>query len=181
MSANNFAASLKLVLKSEGGNDDDPADHGGRTSRGITQREYDAWRMEQGLARIDVWKASQEDIDRIYHDEYWDPWCDLIPIGIDYMFFDMSVNGGPHEAIVLAQRALGITDDGRVGPITRTAFRSALSDPLGFAKRYSAQKEAFYRSLHQPRFIKGWLNRNKQVLADALTMIHTPKGDLTNA
>jgi lysozyme family protein len=171
MTADNWKPSLAAVLKSEGGNDDDPADHGGRTSRGITQREYDAWRREKALPPLDVWKAPQEDIDSIYHDEYWLPWCDLIPIGTDYMFFDMCVNSGPHEAIVLGQRALGITADGRVGPLTREAFRAAESNPVKLISNYANQKESFYRSLHQSKFIKGWLLRNREVLAIALSMI----------
>ena len=40
----NFDACVALVLASEGFNDDDPRDPGGRTSRGVTQREYDIWR-----------------------------------------------------------------------------------------------------------------------------------------
>ena len=165
----NFNPSLAAVLKSEGGNDDDPADHGGRTSRGITQKEYDAWRKEQHLIKLDVWRASDEDIAKIYHDEYWNPWCDFLPIGADYMFFDMSVNAGPHQAIILGQRALGVTADGRIGPVTREAIRNA--NPVQLVEMYTRQKEAFYRSLHQPKFLKGWLNRNRDVRATALAMI----------
>jgi lysozyme family protein len=165
----NFAASLAAVLKSEGGNDDDALDHGGRTSRGITQREYTAWLSEKGLLNRDVWAAPQADIETIYHDEYWNPWCDLLPVGADYMFFDMCVNAGPNRAIILGQHALGVTADGRVGPVTRQAIRSASSFDL--ITKYTAQKEAFYRALHQPRFLKGWLNRNKEVHDTAVKMI----------
>lgn len=87
MAASNFAPSLRAVLQDEGGNDDDPADHGGRTSRGITQREYDAWRSLNGNPSIDVWKASDAEISTIYHDEYWEPFCDGFPIGPDYLYF----------------------------------------------------------------------------------------------
>ncbi len=177
MSAENFQASLKLLLASEGGNDDDPSDHGGRTSRGITQREYDAWRSEKRLFKLDVWKASDQDVGDIYYSEYWQPWCDLIPVGTDYMFFDMCVNAGPSRAIILGQRALGVTADGRVGAVTRTAFRAAMTAPRDLAKKYAEEKESFYRSLHQPKFLRGWLIRNKRVLGEALTMIQTPKGD----
>lgn len=169
MVASNFQASLKLVLQSEGGNDDDPADHGGRTSRGITQREYDAWRKERGQPTLDVWRAPQSDIDAIYHDEYWQPLCDTLSAGVDYLYFDMAVNAGPGRATILLQRALGVTADGRVGPITRQAIASA--DPKALIAKFSAQKEAFYRSLHQPRFIKGWLNRVASVQSNAAKMI----------
>lgn len=171
MAASNFDKSLALVLNSEGGNDDDPADHGGRTSRGITQREYDAWCAEHDRPAGDVWQAPQDDISAIYHDEYWNPWCDIMPIGTDYVFFDMAVNSGPARAIKLGQQALGVAVDGRVGAVTRQAFRAAQADPIKLLNAYTAAKQSFYRGLHQPRFLKGWLNRTASVHAAALAMV----------
>ena len=171
MVASNFQASLKLVLTSEGGNDDDPADHGGRTSRGITQREYTAWLAENHRVNLDVWKAPQSDIDTIYHDEYWNPWCDSMPIGIDYVFFNNSVLDGPNRAIKILQQSLGLAADGRIGPVTRAAFENA--DPTNTVIKMSDCSRNFYLSLHQPRFIKGWLNRVDFVKKNALLMIHT--------
>lgn len=169
MVASNFPASLSAVRQSEGGNDDDPADHGGRTSRGITQREYDAWRTEKGLPLLDVFQAPDSDIDAIYHDEYWEPYCDLLPVGADYLYFDMTVNAGPHEATILLQRALGVTADGRIGPITRQAVAKA--DPKTLIANYTAAKKAFYLGLHQPKFTKGWLNRTAVVAQTASSMV----------
>jgi lysozyme family protein len=170
MTAANFKLALSFVLRDEGGNDDDPADHGGRTSRGITQREYTAWLVEQGLPDKDVWTATDDDIETIYHDEYWEPYCDLFPSGTDYLFFDMAVNSGPHEATLLLQRALGVVADGRIGPITRTTAMN-VTDEKGLIDRYTAEKVAFYYSLHQPKYTKGWLNRCNHVHTNALSMI----------
>ena len=167
----NFPKSLAFVLKDEGGNDDDPADHGGRTSRGVIQREYTAWLAEQGLPDADVWTATDAQISEIYHDEYWNPYGDLFPTGLDYLYFDMAVNAGPHRAVVLLQRALGVTDDGRIGPATREAVVNA--DPAKLIANYTQAKRAFYISLHQPRFTKGWLNRCDNVAANAATMLGT--------
>lgn len=169
MAASNFQASLKLVLQSEGGNDDDPADHGGRTSRGITQREYDAWRKEKGLPVMDVWSAPQSDIETIYHDEYWEPYCDSMPIGVDYIYFNNAVLDGPYRSMVLLQRALGVTADGRCGPVTRAAIKAAIG-PYTIIKLSQASSD-FYKGLHQPKFLKGWLNRVAFVEKNALTMI----------
>lgn len=165
----NWPKSYALVLKSEGGNDDDPNDHGGRTSRGITQREYSAWRQEQKQPDGDVWKASAADIQTIYHDEYWEPTCDLLPIGIDYLFFDMAVNAGPARAAKLLQQALGVAVDGRIGPVTRQAINNA--DAKTLIMKYSDAKRSFYVSLHQPRFTKGWLNRTNEVQMSAINML----------
>lgn len=165
----NWPASLAAVLKSEGGNDDDPADHGGRTSRGITQREFTAWLAEQGRPNQDVWTASDKDVATIYHDEYWEPNGDLLPIGADYMSFNTNVLAGPHRSAILLQRALGVKDDGRIGPVTRAAI--ARADPVALINNFAAQSAAFYKSLNQPKFTKGWLNRVAFVKATALAML----------
>lgn len=169
MVAANWKPSYAAVRQSEGGNDDDPDDHGGRTSRGITQREYDAWRRSKGQPTLDVWEAPESDIEAIYHEEYWAPWGDLMPIGVDYLYFDMAVNAGPYRAAVLLQRALGVNADGRIGPVTREAIMKANPRQLIFA--FSDAKRNFYRSLHQPKYTKGWLNRTNFVQANALTMV----------
>lgn len=165
----NWKASLACVLKSEGGNDDDPADHGGRTSRGITQREYDAWRTERREPTLDVWRAPQSDIESIYHGEYWSPWCALMPTPMDYMYFNTAVLAGPDRAARLLQQALGVAADGRIGPVTRQAFATAT--PREFVGRFTSASWAFYISLHQPRFIRGWLNRVNAVQLNAMDMM----------
>jgi len=168
MVASNFTKSLNFVLQSEGGNDDDPADHGGRTSRGITQREYDAWRRENHKTTLDVWKATQADIVAIYHDEYWGAICDSLPDGVDYIVFNNNVLDGPQRSAILLQRALGVTDDGRIGPVTREAIRHASAAEL--INKLSIASAAFYRSLHQPKFLNGWLNRVAFVQKNAVAM-----------
>lgn len=169
MAAINFIASLTAVLKSEGGNDDDPDDHGGRTSRGIIQREYDAWRIEKHLPTADVWKATQLEIETIYHDEYWNPYCDLLPVGPDYLLLNMNVNAGPVRGAKILQQSLGVTVDGRIGPVTRQAITKI--NPKDLINNYSGASRNFYLGLHQPKFIKGWLNRVNFVQATALQMI----------
>lgn len=165
----NWPASLAAVLKSEGGNDDDPADHGGRTSRGITQREYNAWRAEHKLPIRDVWQASDAEVATIYHDEYWWPYGDILPIGVDYQVFNTNVLAGAHRSAILLQRALGVNDDGRIGPITRAAIAKA--DPITLTNAFAAKSKAFYISLNQPKFTRGWLNRVAFVRSTALAMI----------
>lgn len=169
MAASNWPKSYAAVRKSEGGNDDDPADHGGRTSRGIIQREYDAWRRLKHLPTRDVWTASEDEIQAIYHEEYWNPHCDMLPVGADYLLFNMNVNAGPSRGAKILQKALGVTADGRIGPITREA--AAKADPKQLIERYSAASRAFYLALHQPRFTRGWLNRVAEVHKTAMGMV----------
>jgi lysozyme family protein len=174
MATNNFPASLAAVLKWEGGNDDDPVDRGGRTSRGITQREYNAWRIEHGLVGRDVWTASDAEVKQIYHDEYWMPEADGMAAGVDYLFFDLKVTSGPNRAIVTLQRALGVGDDGRIGPITRTALAAA--DPATLVHNYCEVKRQYYRDIvksnpKQIKFLKGWINRANDSEKIAIKML----------
>jgi lysozyme family protein len=81
MVAETFPHALRLVLVDEGGLDDDPHDHGGRTAHGIIQREYDGFRARHALPRQDVWKIAVPEYTEIYHDRYWMPWCDRLPAG----------------------------------------------------------------------------------------------------
>lgn len=174
MAAENFAKSLKLVLLNEGGNDDDPSDHGGRTSRGITQNEYNAYCHIHGLPSGDVWKAPQDVIADIYHESYWEPYCDWMPTPIDYLFFDMAVNAGPYRATKLLQRALGVDADGRIGPITKAAIIKA--NPNVVNNNFAKAKSDFYRSIangSQRKYLRGWLNRTNDVQTAAHQMMPT--------
>lgn len=173
MSEGNFDLSLKYVLMDEGGNDDDPHDHGGRTSRGITQREYNAWRQKQGLPIWDVWTAGNDEVRTIYHDDYWLPHCPDLPVGVDYVVFDLNVNGGSGRGTKELQIALGIPADGKWGPETQTA-EEHITDPAAVIKRYTDAKRAWYQSLGQPRFLRGWLNRTANVQARATSMLGKP-------
>lgn len=163
------------VRVSEGGNDDDPYDPGGRTSRGILQREYNAWRELQGEAPKDVWTASEEEIEAIYRTQYWLPYSDPFPRGIDYQFFDMNVNHGMHNATRILQRALGVLDDGHIGIVTSAAVLKA--DPKSLIPLVTKQRAGFYRSLARFwRFGKGWIARDLQVEKNALLLLGVQGG-----
>jgi len=158
------------VRSSEGGNDDDPEDPGGRTSRGIIQREYTAWRELQGEASKDVWTASEDEILDIYRVQYWSPYGDLMPRGADYQFFDMNVNHGLHNATTILQRSLGVNPDGHVGVVTLAALRKA--DPKVLVPRITKERAQFYRSLAKFwRFGRGWISRDLQVEKNALQLL----------
>ena len=170
----NFAKALAWLRTSEGGNDDDPDDSGGRTSRGITQREYNAYCEMAGLARGDVWKAPDEVVNDIYHRSYWNPYCPTLPPGVDYMFFDHAVLAGPHQAIVTLQRALGVSADGHIGVVTSAALVNAR--PLEIVDRMADGRRAFYNHLvatipHDRKFYKGWNSRVSFAQKNAHTLV----------
>lgn len=164
-----FTICLPLILQEEGGNNDDPNDPGGRTSRGIIQREYNAYRTSKGEALSDVYQATDAEVADIYEHQYWQPYCPQMPAGVDLCFFDMAVNGGPVEAAKLLQRALGVSDDGHIGAITLAALKNA--NAIKLVNGFSDQRRAFYRSLRIFKYFgKGWLNRVATIEAAALKM-----------
>lgn len=178
---NNFDSCLQFVLKEEGGNDDDPHDHGGRTSRGITQREWDKFRLTHPDRPEDVWKASDADIKTIYHDEYWMPHCPSLPSGLDLLFFDFKVNAGPKRATETLQKVLGISADGIFGEQTTSAIQSVMLN-ADLINKYADYRLSFYKSLAQySRYGKGWSSRNERARHAALAMISaTPESPKAN-
>jgi lysozyme family protein len=170
----NFDPSLKCVLEDEGGNDDDPVDRGGRTSRGITQREYNAWCSLHRSPTGDVWRATPATIEAIYQQQYWLPYCDALPLGIDYMYFDMNVNHGTSRATKLLQQALDVGVDGFLGVVTMHAALNA--NPKLLIQSITEKRIAFYKAIEagnasQKRFDRGWMNRASAVRTRALTMV----------
>src|SRR5262249_3659962 len=187
MVAETFPHALRLVLVAEGGLDDDPHDHGGRTAHGIIQREYDGFRARHGQPAQDVWKITPAEYTEIYHDRYWMPWCDRLPAGMDYAFFDACVNAGPAQAARTLQRALGLRADGNMGDVTLAEVKElSEQDPEGVIIAFCDKRRAFYRALAQfPRYGRGWLARvdhvEKAAKAMALARVEaTRRGGLSD-
>lgn len=166
-----FPVCVQLVLVHEGGNDDDPRDPGGRTSRGIIQHpEYDSWRADHPGLPADVWQAPQATVLAIYRAKYWNVCrCDDLPMGVDYCVFDYGINSGVSRAIKLLQTQLGTTVDGAIGPLTVAAANS--TDPVAFINKYQDARLSFLHGLGTwSVFGKGWGTRVADVRRDALNM-----------
>ncbi|HEX8838259.1 MAG TPA: glycosyl hydrolase 108 family protein [Candidatus Acidoferrum sp.] len=143
----------------EGGKDDDPHDPGGRTNEGIEQREYDAWCRLHNTSSGDVWNASEPTLTEIYRVQYWNPYCDFMPKGVDLVFFDINVNQGQHFAVVSLQQALGIEADGHFGLVTAATVKD-IKDPADVVRSMTAQRiHRYHGTAGFPRYGDGWLYR----------------------
>lgn len=167
----NFARSLALVLKWEGGYVNDPRDPGGATNRGITQAVYDAWRSEHGLVRLNVRKISEAEVAAIYRHDYWDRLKgDRLPAGLDYAAFDFAVNSGVNRAARFVQACVGIAQDGKIGPVTIAAIKAANVHAL--IVELCARRQAFLEGLPTfDHFGDGWSRRVRDVLFTAGEMV----------
>ena len=161
----NYAQSLKQILKYEGGKVDAPRDPGGRTAYGITQNTYDSWRKKQNLPTADVFKISQDEVAAIYKQEYWDKICgDDLPSGVDFAIFDYAVNSGVYKASKTLQAVVGVDQDGVIGQQTIQAAKTYV------AMTVTNKRLAFMKTLSiWSTFGNGWsariANVKNQILA----------------
>jgi len=170
MTASNFERSLAVTLQQEGGFSNDAADHGGRTMRGITQREYNAWRRRKGEPDADVKSISEKEIRDIYKNSYWLPCgCDALPPGLDLCVFDYGVNSGPSRAIRELQTVLGLPQTGKLA----AADAAAILDHRNISElvdAYCDARAAFLRRIghgSQSVFLRGWLSRVSTIRHEA--------------
>lgn len=167
-----FDRCLALVLQQEGGFVNDPQDPGGATNMGITRDVLSAFR-DRAVSVDEVRDLSRAEAREIYRARYWTPMrCADLPPGIDLCVFDFGVNAGPSRAVKLLQRAVGVTADGSVGPITLAAAQALETERL--IASFSEARLAYYRSLDGfSRFGRGWTNRTEAVRGAALRMADT--------
>lgn len=172
-----IATLIDAVIAREGGYIDHPADRGGPTNWGITER----------VARANGWAKDMRDLPReeaarIYRRLYWEePNFDAvaeISVMIAAELFDTGVNMGPVVATDFLQRALNalnrtardypdVTVDRRIGPATLAALRGYLEarGKVGetvLVKAMEALQGAHYIALTESRpaneaFLFGWI------------------------
>ncbi|PWE16322.1 hypothetical protein DDZ18_12925 [Marinicauda salina] len=164
-----FEHALDHVLEWEGGFVDHPDDPGGATNMGITLRTLADWRG--GDASVsDVRALTRDEAAAIYRARYWDAaHCGAMPAPIGFLTFDGAVNHGVGRAVKLLQRAVGVPDDGLVGPVTLGAANAA--DPGRIVEETAARRMAFYAGLSSfDTFGLGWSRRLMSALARAVRL-----------
>lgn len=152
------------VILREGGSKmtNDPADGGGRTRFGISERAHpEAW------ADGDVTEAEARDI---YMRKYVvGPGFDKVQEPLRSQLVDFGVNSGPTLAIEKLQEVLKVKIDGDLGPITLAAIEA--SDVRSLCNRLAKARVKMLarivsRKPSQARFIVGWIDRALQFFID---------------
>lgn len=167
-----FGRALAFALRWEGGYVDHPADPGGATNKGITQKTYNGYRKAEGLPLRGVEQLEDSEMRVIYFENYWEAGrCPFLPWPVCLVHFDACVNHGIVLAIKLLQGAASAATDGRFGPKTRAAIAGKKNVPL--ALDYVSRRRHFYHDLVRRRpkssaFLRGWMNR-MEALAQVVT------------
>lgn len=155
----NFDQAFDTLLKHEGGFVDHPDDPGGATRYGVTE----AVAREVGY-RGDMRDLPLDLAKRIYRERYWDAVrAEQLPAQVRYVVFDAAVNSGVGQAARWLQRAVGVRDDGVIGPQTLAA--AAQHNPEALTRRFLSQRLRFMSGLaNWPAFGRGWARRIADLL-----------------
>lgn len=164
-----FDRCLKEVFIHEGEYANHPADRGGPTKFGITQKTLSDWRGTQAT-EADVRQLTRDEARLIYFSRYWNPVRgDELPPGVDLVLFDAAVHMGVGRAVRMAQRIVGASVDGVVGRQTLAAIRGFPVEEL--IRRFCEDRLAFLRTLPNWETFKiGWQRRVQAVERKALAM-----------
>ena len=159
-----FETAIERVLGHEGGYVNHPADPGGETNWGVTRRTAQANGYKGAMRAM-----SRNEAKEIYRRAFWKRYhCADMPFAVGYQYFDACVNHGYGNAARFLQRALGVADDGVIGPITRAALKNA--DVSELVRKFNGERMAFYTKLKAfDTFGRGWLNRVALNLRHAVT------------
>lgn len=155
-----FSKLLSFVHKWEGGYVNHPADPGGATNRGITQRTYNMYRRHKGLPERDVKLLEVHEDAEIYKMWYWKEEWEKLGFPLAACLLDTSVNMG----IGRAQKFLAQCD----------------GDYVKFLKlRILRYKTLIANNPSMKVFEKGWMNRVTDLrrFIDAETSEATRAGD----
>lgn len=154
----NFDQAFDRLISSEGGYVNHPDDPGGETQWGISKRSY---------PQANIKALTRGDAKLIYRRDFWDRGSmDQYDPAIAYQVFDIAVNSGIETAVRLLQRAIGVADDGHIGPLTVAAVKArSVTDVIMLL---IAERLDFWRKLSTwATFGKGWAGRAAETLRNA--------------
>ena len=139
------------LINHEGGYIFNPHDPGGETKFGISKRSY---------PHLDIHSLTLADAKTIYKRDFWDrAQCDKMHPDLAFELFDGAVNSGIGQAIRWLQRAVGVADDGVVGPLTLASINRE-NDTSAIRARYNGHRLDFMTRLSTwDVFGKGWARR----------------------
>lgn len=165
---------IDAILAREGSTfTDDPADRGGATKFGITQRAWDLYidrvTMRTVMLPHLVHDITEDQARAFYATCYVAPLAWINDIRLRDLMVDSAVNCGADRSTKWLQRAAACTAiDGVIGPETRKLVNSR--DARGLVRAVVEQRVEHYINLvvadpAQLKFLRGWWFRVKEFIA----------------
>lgn len=159
-----FDMALPIILAHEGGYVDHPRDPGGATNLGVTIGTLSG-HLGRKATKQEVRALTVQAVAPIYRKGYWDAVrADHLASGVDLVTFDAAVNSGPARSARWLQRAVGVKQDGKIGPVTLQA--AAKRDAKTVIRAATDIRLAFLRGLKTfDVFGRGWSRRVGEIRA----------------
>lgn len=158
----NFEKAFERLIGHEGGYSTDRNDPGNWTGGKVGSGTFKG--TKYGIAantyrNLDIKNLTIEQAKAIYKKDWWDKLgADQLHPSIVYQLWDFAVNAGKSRAIKELQQAVGVPDDGIIGPKTIAAVKS--KDVNDVLLLLASERLSFYTSLKTwSIYGKGWTNR----------------------
>jgi lysozyme family protein len=163
----NFDGIFDVVVGSEGGFTDNPADSGNWTGGTIGAGECRGTKFGISAGAypdLDIANLTRDAAKALYQRDYWDRiGGDRLPASIALLVFDAAINNGTGRAARWLQQAASVAQDGVIGPETLSAIGTIAAGPDGSAELCAellAQRLTFMTSLPSWKtFGLGWARR----------------------
>lgn len=163
---------IEGVMAREGGYVERANDHGGATRYGVTLQALSAWRGT-ACTPDDVKALSAAEAHEILRREYVErPGFALIQnAALQELLVDIQVNHRPGKAAKFLQKALGVPQDGVIGPLTLSAINATV-DVGAIYRKVCAERVRLYGRIitddpSQAVFAAGWTNRIAEFIEKA--------------
>lgn len=163
----NFDEAIYIVGIQEKGLTKNPKDRGNYTPDGkLVGTKFGI--SAKSYPQLDIPNLTWTEAKAIYLKDFWLRYnLDKIPASLRLFTFDSMINHGPVTGAKLLQRAVGVTADGVIGPVTLS--RAAQISPEFFAEVRSDYYVDIVKSdPTQIEFLKGWMRRNIKILSESL-------------
>jgi lysozyme family protein len=136
----------------------DPDDAGGETKFGIAKNAN---------PETDITNLTWSQAKAIYYTKYWLLGaCDKLSGRVGVLHLDGCINHGVGRASKFLQKALLVTEDGKIGAITIN--KANLADQIVLCNAICDNREQFYQDIvankpTQKKFLAGWFRRIKEM------------------
>lgn len=162
MSKLTFDQAFERLIGHEGNFTNDKDDRGNWTTGIIGKGQLKG--TKYGISamtypQLDIKNLTLDQAKQIYKRDWWDALnANKIDTAIVFQVWDFAINAGMVTAKRKLQSAIGVADDGIIGPITLQIINSTdLNDVL---MKFNAERLNYYTKLSTwPKYGKGWVNR----------------------
>lgn len=157
-----FDKAFERTVGHEGGFTADPKDRGNWTTGVIGKGELKGTKFgisAMTYPNLDIKNLTVAEAKAIYKRDFWDAFnMGAFPGVLQFQLFDAAINHGWRRVVPMLQRALGVTDDGIIGPVTVAAMH--MIDKNDLVMKFLAERIEYFTKLSTfTTYARGWMMR----------------------